>query len=104
MSPRPEPRYRASAWAAGGLVFAALAGAVWWMLSASAPGVVAETREPVARSEAGAEGERPLILVPDAARGPDLVLGGDDHVRFRTALEDTKVLGEGTLVVVVDPP
>ena len=64
MSPRPQRRYRGSAWAAGGFVFAALCGAVWWMLSAIAPGAAAESRELVARREAGAEAVRPLIL-PD---------------------------------------
>ena len=64
MNSRPQPRYRGSAWAAGGFVFAALGGAVWWMLSATAPGAAAESRAPVARREAGAEAVRPLIL-PD---------------------------------------
>jgi len=37
------------------------------------------------------------------ARGPDLVVGEEDRVRYRTALAGSRVPGEGTVVVVVDP-
>ncbi len=48
-------------------------------------------------------GLQPLVVRAVETRGPDLVLAETDRVRFRTALGDARAVGEGTVVVVIDP-
>lgn len=60
---------------------------------------VSEPSHPVATRA----GDRPMVLRCTAAQGPDLVLDADETVRFRTGLAGARVLGEGTVVVVLDP-
>ena len=70
MQSRPQQRYRGSAWVAGGLVFAALGFAVWWMLSAVQQGAAPRGAAPASRGPASTlrsdvpEAVRPLIM-PD---------------------------------------
>lgn len=68
----------------------------------------AVTRSPVAyvtdpaHPASARAGATPMFVRADAASGPDLVLTADDTVRFRTAMAGARVLGEGTVVVVLD--
>lgn len=48
-------------------------------------------------------GDKPIFLTAGEARGADLVLTPEDSQRFRTSLSGARLLGEGTVVVVVDP-
>lgn len=48
-------------------------------------------------------GTNPLMVVAVETQGGDLVLGDDDRVRFRTGIQTSRVVGEGTVVVVIDP-
>jgi hypothetical protein len=48
-------------------------------------------------------GEAPLFLKCGEASGSDLLLTAEDSQRFRTSLNGALLLGEGKLVIVVDP-
>ena len=48
-------------------------------------------------------GANPLVVRAIGALGCDLVLGDDDRVRYRTAMSGSRVPGEGTVAVVIDP-
>lgn len=61
---------------------------------------VPDPAHPVATERVGTD---PLIVVAERARGADLVLTADDTTRFRTGLRGARILGEGRVVVVVDP-
>lgn len=69
----------------------------------------AVTRAPVvyvadpAHPAAARAGERPLFLRAREARGPDLLLDAEEAARFRAEAQGARVLGEGTVVVVIDP-
>lgn len=56
-----------------------------------------------AHPAAARAGQRPLFLRARDARGPDLVLDADETARFRAEAAGARVLGEGTVVVVIDP-
>ena len=56
-----------------------------------------------AHSRARRAGDKPFIVVAESASGPDLVLSADDAGRFKEAMVGAAVLGEGTVVIVVDP-
>lgn len=56
-----------------------------------------------AHPAAARAGQQPLIVRAVAARGAELELDTSDAVMFRTGLRDARLLGEGTVVVVVDP-
>lgn len=78
-------------------------GTVWEDVAiASAPAVFVSDPAHPASARAG---EDPLFLRVDGANGPELTLTPEDSQRFRTSLGGTaRILGEGTVVVVVDPP
>ncbi len=48
-------------------------------------------------------GDRPLVVRAERATGADLFLDPLDAARFRTAVADSELLREGTVVVVADP-
>lgn len=48
-------------------------------------------------------GAVPMTVRAERAEASDLFLSSQDSVRFRTALLGARILGEGTIVVVVDP-
>jgi len=56
-----------------------------------------------AHPAAARAGEKPLVLRAVDAVDTDLVIGDEDFIRFRTGFHESRVLGEGTVVVVVDP-
>jgi hypothetical protein len=56
-----------------------------------------------AHPAAARAGDKPLVLQADRAAGTDLVVGSEDFIRFRTGFHDSRVLGDGSVVVVVDP-
>ncbi len=76
-------------------------GGVWeeHAVTASPAIYVTDPAHPAARRA----GDEPFIISASSASGPDLILGADDAQRFRTSMVNARVLGEGTMVVVVDP-
>ncbi len=60
---------------------------------------VSEASDPAATRA----GDKPMVLRCAASQGPDLILDSDQAVRFRTGLSGARILGEGTVVVVLDP-
>ena len=76
-------------------------GALWeaQAVSASPAVYVADPAHPAAQRA----GERPFVASIASTQGPDLVLSDADAARFRSLMAATRVLGEGTVVVVVDP-
>ncbi|MBW1876771.1 MAG: hypothetical protein JRJ84_00265 [Deltaproteobacteria bacterium] len=55
-----------------------------------------------AHPAAARAGEKPLVVRAERAMETDLVIGDEDFIRFRTGFHDVRVLGEGTVVVVLD--
>ncbi|MBW2256062.1 MAG: hypothetical protein JRI25_15875 [Deltaproteobacteria bacterium] len=55
-----------------------------------------------AHPAAARAGEKPLVVRAEHAMETDLVIGDEDFIRFRTGFHDARVLGEGTVVVVLD--
>ena len=56
-----------------------------------------------AHPAAARAGDHPLFVRASDARGGDVVLSGAELARFHAELADARVLGEGRVVVVVDP-
>lgn len=56
-----------------------------------------------AHPAASRAGTAPVFLACGAAEGTQITLGEADSLRFRTSLVDAHILGEGKIVVVVDP-
>ncbi len=48
-------------------------------------------------------GHNPLVLRIARAERADLHLEPDDAIRFRTGMQQARIIGEGTVVVVIDP-
>jgi len=55
-----------------------------------------------AHSGARRAGDKPFVVSAASTKGPDLVLSAADAERFGTSMSNARVLGEGTVVVVVD--
>ncbi|MBN2799200.1 MAG: hypothetical protein JXX28_08655 [Deltaproteobacteria bacterium] len=82
-------------------------GAVIWQASLWEPDAlralpVIYVSSPTAGATAIA-GANPLVVEAEWARGGEPALSAADTIRFHTGLEGARVLGEGRVVVVVDP-
>jgi hypothetical protein len=64
------------------------------------PAVYIPSHEHPAIARAGAD---PLWVRAERARGYDMQLTPDDSIAFHTALREARLLGQGKLVVIVDP-
>lgn len=56
-----------------------------------------------AHPAAARAGDHPLVLRVVEADGSDLEVGREDRIRWRTGLQGARIVGEGTVVVVIDP-
>lgn len=76
-------------------------GAVWTdVATRTSPAVFVADPAHVAAARAG---ERPLALLAERADGADLVLGPEDAARLLEARGGTRLLGDGRVVIVLDP-
>lgn len=94
-----RPAYAPTLWSHDGEV---LYDGLLWEEEAVSKAPVVYVGDP-AHPAAARAGETPLFVRAREARGPDLVLDAAETARFREQLQGARVLGEGTVVVVIDP-